>query len=292
MMFALLSGLAIGLGLWLGGSSLAPEQRSLIEAAARLNRPAEQRETVTGVVSRAGRFGATFVGRPIGAAGTASADLAIAGRSAEVHLGLQMAGALCGLFGGSLVGGAMWLAGIAVVTAFPLWVSLLGAGLGWSIPTIELHRVVARRRSEFRHCLGSYIDLVVLLLTADEGVTGALEQAASAGGSWPFVELRRALGESRLTAVTPWAALRSLGERYGVDDLVELSSAAHLAGSEGASVRASLVAKARTLRDRALAHEEAASEQSSTRMVFPLLLLVCAFILFVGYPAVMEVLNS
>jgi Flp pilus assembly protein TadB len=219
-------------------------------------------------------------------------DLAVIGRPLDVHLGQKVLWA----FGGGLaipVSAALAsLNGAHVSMAIPAWLSLIAAVGGFFLPDLSIRQLAAARRHEFRQSLGAYIDLVVMLLAANEGVTGALEHGALAGDSWPFLELRRVLAEARLTATTPWAAMRDLGERYGVDELIEMSSAAHLAGAEGVSMRQSLTAKARTLRDRALSAEEAKAQQSSTRMVFPLLLLVMSFVVFVGYPAFVSVLNT
>ena len=65
-----------------------------------------------------------------------------------------------------------------------------------------------------------------------------------------------------------------------------------LAGQQGARVRASLAAKAASLRGHQLAAVEAAAHSASERMALPTVLMFVGFLLFIGYPAVAEILGS
>jgi tight adherence protein C len=292
-----LAGLMVGGGVWLALALLQPSTVPLAVAAQRLQRPGApiRRSLTTDDESVAGRLGRLLVSRvrterlqrP-----SLAADLAIVGRPFDVHVGQKILWALLAGLAVPITVALASLNGMHISLVLPAWVSVLAAIGGFILPDTSVAQMAAIRRREFRQCLGAYIDLVVMLLAANEGVIGALEHGANAGDAWPFAELRRVLAEARLTAATPWQAMRELGERFGVDELIELSSSAQLAGNEGASVRQSLVAKARTLRDRALSGEEAEAEQASTRMVFPLLLLVLSFVVFVGYPALVSVLTT
>jgi Flp pilus assembly protein TadB len=96
--------------------------------------------------------------------------------------------------------------------------------------------------------------------------------------------------EASLLGKTPWAGLARLGDELEVPELKELAASAELAGSEGARVRASVAVKARALRLRALADAEAAAQSASERMSLPIVLLLVGFVLFLGYPAVVQVL--
>lgn len=296
MFLALLAGLMVGGGLWLALAVLHPAATPLAIAARRLDRVesrALRPEADHGsIAARAGRFVISHIGDDRFRISSLARDLAIAGRPMDVHVGQKVLWAMAAGSAAPLASALATLSGAHLNLAFPAWMALLGGVGGFVVPDASVRQLAATRRREFRQSLSAYIDLVVMLLAANEGVTGALEHAAAAGDSWAFHELRRALAEARLTATTPWQAMREMGERLGVDELIELSSAAHLAGHEGASVRQSLIAKARTLRDRALSAEEAEAERASTRMVFPLLLLVLSFVLFVGYPAFVSVLST
>ena len=65
-----------------------------------------------------------------------------------------------------------------------------------------------------------------------------------------------------------------------------------LAGTEGARVRASLAAKAASLRTHELAEAETADQAATERMSLPVVLLFAGFLLFLGYPAVEKVLTG
>src|SRR5207302_3044763 len=124
------------------------------------------------------------------------------------------------------------------------------------------------------------------------GVDSALRDGANAGEGWPFDELRRALLESELHGESPWTGLNRLGEDIAVPELGELAASAALAGSEGARVRASLAARARSLRLRGLSEIEAAAQSASERMSLPIVALMVGFIVFLAYPAIDQVLNG
>ena len=114
---------------------------------------------------------------------------------------------------------------------------------------------------------------------------------ASASG-WAFAYLRRALDHARLARETPWAALGRLGQELGIGELSELAASVALAGTEGAKVRASLAAKAASLRTHELAEAETADQAATERMSLPVVLLFAGFLLFFGYPAVEHVLTG
>ena len=54
----------------------------------------------------------------------------------------------------------------------------------------------------------------------------------------------------------------------------------------------SIAAKARDLAPRGLADAESAAQAASERMSLPIVLLMFGFVVFLGYPAVMQVLNG
>ena len=63
-------------------------------------------------------------------------------------------------------------------------------------------------------------------------------------------------------------------------------------GDQLPKVRTSLAAKARALRTKSLADVEEAAQAASERMSLPVILLLCGFILFIGFPAIARVLEG
>lgn len=217
-------------------------------------------------------------------------NLQLVGRSLDQHLGQK---ALLGLFGLTLP--ALTAVGFAVIGVriglfMPLAVSVALGVAFFFVPDLLVAQEADERRADFRHALGSFLDLVVISLAGGAGVESALRDAAAIGHGWAYSQLRGALEATSLTGETPWAALARLGAELGVGELAELAASVSLAGTEGARVRESLAVKATSLRDHALAEAEA--EASTERMALPVALLFVGFLLLVGYPAVDVIISG
>ena len=287
---ALVIGALLGLGLWLLVTALVPARVPLSLASQRLQREGRladlEVEQSPGLVARLGRWLLPIVGDHRLLRGTARADLAVVGRSVEEHAGRKCLMAIAGAVYVPLLAAMVQSAGITLSFALPVWLAVGSAVLGYVLPDIILRGEADERRRDFRHALGAFVDVMVMLLAANEGIEGALHLAADSGDGWAFAEIRKALRDAQLQGETPWRALSRLGQEVGVSELVELSASAALAGAEGASVRRSLIAKAASIRDHAATEEEAEAQAASARMTLPMLVLLVGFILFIGYPAV------
>jgi len=296
---ALLTGAGFGLGCWLVLRGLYPPRPPLGAVLARLEGRAGAAPLAAfdgdgeaGFAARAGRPLAAFL-RGVGIQrASLRRDLAITGRSADRHLAEKAALALFGVLLTPAAAAILALGGVALPLAVPAWASVaLGVG-GFFVPDLGVASEAAALRRDFRHALGAYLDLVVVALAGGGGVEGALEDAAEVGTGWPFAQLRTALAGARVRRETPWVALARLGDELGVAELVELGASAGLAGTEGAKVRASLAAKAESLRAHQLAEAEAAAQAATERMSLPVVLLFAGFLIFIGFPAVARVLNA
>ena len=144
-------------------------------------------------------------------------DLAVVARPLEVYAGTC---ALCALVrarrwarwrGRSLRSGGC----AAAASWCRSGLAMLGAALGFLAPRLVLRAEAAKARSDFRHALSAYLDVLVLLLAAGEGPEGAMETAARAGNGPAFIELRRATVQARLSGEPIWDTLDDLGRRLG-----------------------------------------------------------------------------
>ncbi len=289
---ALLVGVCAGVGLLLLATGLAPSPVPLAQRLDALHRrPLPSSEAipllarVLGVPWR-NSAAARRVLEPL------RADLRITGTSAEQHLAERAGVALTALLWAPVTASLMALAGADVGFALPLWFSLVAAPVGFAYPSLKLRSQAKVRRRAFRHAFSAFLDVVSISLAGGRGVDTALRDGANAGDGWPFAELRRALLESELRGESPWTGLNRLGEDISVPELGELAASAALAGSEGARVRASLAAKARSLRLRGLLEVETAAQSSSELMSLPVVLLMFGFVVFLGFPAISQVLNG
>lgn len=217
-------------------------------------------------------------------------DLAVIGRTPERHLAEKITLALVGLLVVPAFVALLAVGGATVAWELPLWAAVIMAVGGFLLPDLGIHTEATKRRADFRHALGSFLDLVVIALAGGAGVEGGLTESAVIGHGWAFALLRRALEEARMTRTPPWGPLGRLGAEIGVPELSELAASVALAGAEGAKVRASLAAKAESIRSHALAEAQADAEAISERMSLPVVVLFAGFLLFVGYPALAHVL--
>jgi tight adherence protein C len=213
-------------------------------------------------------------------------DLAVLHRPLEVHAGVTVFAAMSGAAVGPFIYGTALAAGTLLPVIVPLWMSVVGIAGGALVPRLVLRAEAAKARRDFRHALGAYLDILVLLLAANEGPEGAMEAAARAGTGPAFMDLRRATIEARLSASTIWAQLDELGATIGVDELREVAAAGNLAGEQGAAVRKSLIAKARSLRATSLSAAESDARRRSNAMFAPIVVMGIGFLLFLIYPLI------
>jgi tight adherence protein C len=292
VVLVLLAGAGLGVGVLIVARSLTPARPELVSTLDRLNRPAAifgaaPVETHRVLVSLASALG---MDRLI--SGSVATDLRLLGRTRESHLArCLLVGIESALVVPALVT-VLALGGVQIPVAVPVAL-LLGLALaGALLPNLVLRSEADRRRRSFNHALGAFLDLVAVNLAAGRGVEGALDTAAGAGEGWAFGEIRQALYRAKIMGETPWSGLDRLGEELGIADLRELAASVSLAGDNGAKVRTSLAAKARALRVKGLADVEEAAQAASERMSLPVILLLCGFVLFIGFPAIARVLEG
>ncbi len=124
------------------------------------------------------------------------------------------------------------------------------------------------------------------------GLPEALLGSASVSDYWALVRIRQALAGARLAGGTPWQALGDLGAELAVPELVDLAGALALAADDGAKIRGSLSARAATLRRKDMAEVEGEAGEKSQSMLVAQLVLCTAFMVFLAFPAVHNLLAT
>lgn len=218
-------------------------------------------------------------------------DLALTGHSLEWALGRKLLAGLAGFALVSVTATVMQvLTGWALPAGTPVLLAVL-IGVAFSFLTdLEAHRLASARRREFRRALGAYLDLVALEMAGSAAPNEALPNAARVGTGWPLALLRDILWRATLSGTDPWQALTDLGERIGVGELRDLGTLVRLVGRDGARVRATLTARAATMRRRELAEAEGRAGEQEQSMRLAQVLIGFGFITFISYPAVVAVL--
>jgi tight adherence protein C len=288
----ILAAAGLGCGLLLIVASLRSPRPTVVEALQRMANPA----AAVGVPGKRASTVLAGLAKAIGLehliTSSVRRDLRTLDRSPEDHLSRCLGYGLILGFLPVLAAAVLALGGVAVSVTVPVAAALLCAAAGVALPVLGLHQEAEKRRSDFKHALSAYLNLVGVNVAAGRGVEGALEKAATTGQGPAFTAIRRALYRAQATGQTPWAALDALGAEIGIDELRELAATISLAGAVGAKVRESLAAKAATLRKRGLSEIQAAANSASERMAMPVVLLVIGLIVFIGYPAISRILSG
>jgi tight adherence protein C len=299
-------GAATGLGLWLAWDAMAPARPHLAAVLTALNTTTTTTLTTattatapTGGPAPAPNWRARTLApamRSMRRAGlprpATVQDLAVLDRDPASHLTTQLSAAIAGLLAPALLAVVATAAGVHPGWQAPVAVALLTAVVGGLLPQVSLHTAATRRRAELRHALSALLDLVVIALSGGAGVEQALTDASRIGHSWGMRRLRAAIDAAALARVAPWRTLAQLGADTAIPHLQELAAAVQLAGGEGARVRASLTARAATLRARQAAELKGAAKAANQRMVLPLMLLGLDYLIFLLYPAIEAVKAS
>jgi len=213
-------------------------------------------------------------------------NLSLAGLPFEIFLATKVLLAVLGLVLGPALGIAAGLAGFHMPAWAQVWLGLLLGTVFSFLPDLEVRQKADKRRRDFRHAIGSFLDLFAMNLAGGRGVPEALMTASDVGTGWAFWRIRDALAGARITGQTPWQALGALGEEIGIDELRDLSAALSLVAEDGARVRESLVARAESLRRRELTDLEGQAGERSQSMLVAQLMLCAGFLLFLVFPVV------
>ncbi len=163
---------------------------------------------------------------------------------------------------------------------------------GIMLPTVWLSQRVGQRQSTIIKSLPDAFDLITTCVEAGLGLDAALARVADKVEG-PFAdELSRALREIGLGRMRR-EALRELGSRTGVPDLITFVNAVIQAELMGSSVGAVLRVQAEQLRMRRRQRAEEQAYKAPVKMIFPLVLFIfpTLFIVILG-PAMITIMKD
>lgn len=212
-------------------------------------------------------------------------DLLVADRPIEwlVARSLATGAALAGIV--AALGLVLTVGGLGLSPLLLIVVGAAGAVGGVLVPPYLLRQEATDQRMALRVFLPGFLDLTGILLAAGNSLESALRTAAISSDDWPHQQVQHALYAAAVSRQPAAEALQDLGTRLGIDELSQLGDGLLMAEREGASMRASLSARARGLRERQLSDAEARAGSATEGMSFPLVAFVFGFILLIGYPA-------
>ena len=218
-------------------------------------------------------------------------DLNLLRISPAEHLGKRVLFALYGLVVPLLLQAVLALGGVPFPFVVPAGLSLGLAALFWLWPGREVAKQAAEARLIVRHAAASYLERVALARVANSGAAQALTDTARVGGNFIFERMRQVFHQADLAGVTPWDALKQLGEELDIPELTRPADTLALAG-DGAAVYTTLQAQARQLRIALLSDQKAKANEASAAMILPVTFAVILMITFVMIPLTITILGS
>lgn len=299
LIWALVTGCLLGASVWLLAIAVRPPRTDLAAAAGRWQQRRQcypagtdtpEPLGLSGLVGRLGQgLAREATRRGIQFADT-RANLALLDRTLEQHLVAKLGMAVFGLVLPVLTSTAMLAAGVSMPLLGSVLFGLVLAAAFFFAPDYALAEQAKDRRADLRRALACYLDLVSMSLAGGRGIPEALPTAAQVGQGWGFELLARTVATARSSGITPWVALGELGESTDITELQDLGSALTLVAHDGAKVRESLSARASTQRRRQLAEAEGDAQKRAQSMTAAQVVLALGFLIFLGYPALINVL--
>ena len=174
--------------------------------------------------------------------------------------------------------------------AWPVWLWLVGFGLGFVLPDWDLDRRARLRRGLVLMELPTILDMLTLATSAGMALEQALEEVARHSEGVVARELRLvarelALGQRR----TLPEALNALAERLGTPEVEHILGRMSAAYEQGLPLGQALPAHAQALRERQRLHIVEEGGKASVRMLLPVALLILpALFVVVLVPAAAE----
>ncbi len=198
----------------------------------------------------------------------------------------------------SLVAGVAIFMGLMGATSNPMLLLLMpfSALLGWVMPNFFLAGRVKKRQNEILRELPTIIDLLIVCAQAGLGLMLAVDKVGrEVEESCPILctELQQLIQDVKIFAKSVPIAMREMGERCGVDELISMASALIAAEQKGADISYPLKQQGEALRDRLKRKKEEEAAKVPVKMVPVIMLFVMPLILapMLG-PAVVTIINA
>lgn len=292
MLGLLTAGGAAGLGIALIVGALVPSHPDLIAA---LRGPHDSPSTAAGIAP-AGGIGAVQDGLERWLAAThlvtPDTDLAVIGMRRGEFLLTRVALTAAALLVGPIYVVIFTAFGLHVPVAIPTGVAAACAALAWVAVGRNVGARADRARLAMRYALVAYLQVVALHRAAGAGLGAALDDAAAAASPWTFQRIRRAIDSATRAGHSHWQGIAELAKEMGVDELADLAAITAGAGTQGAAIYDTLLARATSLRTQLQADEQTAAQIAAGRMAIPKTLLAMATMAFLLYPAIIQLAGT
>jgi tight adherence protein C len=156
--------------------------------------------------------------------------------------------------------------------------------LAYFLPNFILNRMVGSRQKKIREALPDALDLLVVCVEAGQGLDAAIKRVAEdLQESSPIISQELLLVNLEIMAgLERQQALKNLGERTGVEELVSLCNILIQSDRFGTSVAQALKTQSDYIRTARRQRLEAMAAKTPVKLLFPMLLFI--------FPAIMVVI--
>jgi len=172
--------------------------------------------------------------------------------------------------------GIVWVLAVIVIVSVGIW-----------LPEIALQRIVEKRQTAIRRALPDALDLLVVSVEAGVGFDGAMQKVVEKGQGPLRDEMARVLEEVRL-GKSRADALRDMGRRTQVPDLISFVAAVQQAETLGVSIAKVLRVQADAARERRSQRARETAAKLPVKLLFPLVFCIfpSLFIVILGPGAI------
>ncbi|MDR7426272.1 MAG: type II secretion system F family protein [Armatimonadota bacterium] len=193
-----------------------------------------------------------------------------------------------------LLGGAAYGAGALLHRPLPLQAvsAFAFAGLGYLWPELAIRRKIRQRQARIMRELPETLDLLTISVEAGLGLDQALEVVATRRPGPLAEEIRAYLEEVRLGG-DRHNALRAIGSRTGLEELVSFTGALIQAMEFGVSIAKVLRIQASEVRTLRRQRIEERAMKTPIKMLFPIIFLILpAVFVVVGGPGLIRIYSE
>jgi tight adherence protein C len=198
----------------------------------------------------------------------------------------------------ALVAGMAIFMGLMGATSNPILLLLtpFSALLGWLMPNFFLAGRVKKRQNQILRELPTIIDLLIVCAQAGLGLMLGVDKVSKECiDSCPVLceEMQQLIQDVKIFAKSVPVAMREMGERCGVDELINMASALIAAEQKGADISYPLRQQGEALRERLKRKKEEEAAKVPVKMVPVIMIFVMPLILcpMLG-PAVVTIINA
>jgi len=212
-------------------------------------------------------------------------DLAVIGMRRGEYLTTRVAITVAALVIGPIYSLIFATFALPIPAAIPAGIGVIAAAVAWLLVGSHIAGKAEAARVEMRHALVAYLQLMALYRAGGSGVGAALDQAAATSHTWAFDRISGAIASATRAGQPASAGIGQLADELGIDELADLAAITDNAATAGATIYATLMARAASLRAQLHADQIAAARVASGRMSIPKAILSMAVMAFLLYPA-------